>query len=69
MGHMGVWLEGQVAAETEWSFLAIDTTNPYNDTRPLKVHGQPEKRRYRLCFWDGEPTQLWSPVLEVVFGG
>ena len=69
MGHMGVWLEGQVAAETEWSFLAIDTTNPYNDARPLKVHGQPEKRRYRLCFWDGEPTQLWSPTLEVVFGG
>ena len=40
-----------------------------NDTRPLKVAGQPEKRRYRLCFWDGEPTRVWSPVIEVVFGG
>ena len=25
----------------------------YHDTRPLKVPNQPEKRRYRLCFWDG----------------
>ena len=55
--------------ETEWTFLAIDTSDPYNDTRPLKVAGQPEKRRYRLCFWDGEPTRVWSAVIEVVFGG
>ena len=69
MGHLGVWIEGQTGSETEWSFLAIDTTNPYNDTRPLKVPGQPEKRRYRLCFWDGDPTKVWSDVIEVTFGG
>jgi hypothetical protein len=69
MGHMGVWVEGQVGAETDWTFLAIDTSNPYNDTRPLKVAGQPEKRRYRLCFWDGDPTKVWTNVIEVVFGG
>jgi hypothetical protein len=69
MGHMGVWVEGQVGAETDWTFLAIDTSNPYNDTRPLKVAGQPEKRRYRLCFWDGDPTKVWTDVIEVVFGG
>lgn len=69
MGHMGVWIEGQIASETDWTFLAIDTSNPYNDTRPLKVAGQPEKRRYRLCFWDGDPTKVWSDVIEVVFGG
>lgn len=68
-GHMGVWIEGQRGDESDWSFLAIDTTNPYNDTRPLKVANQPEKRRYRLCFWDGEPTKVWSDVLEVTFGG
>ncbi len=68
-GHLGVWIESQVANETEWTFLAIDTSDPYNDTRPLKVAGQPEKRRYRLCFWDGEPTRVWTPVIEVVFGG
>ena len=39
------------------------------DISPLKVAGQPEKRRYRLCFWDGEPSRVWSPAIEVVFGG
>lgn len=68
-GHLGVWVESQVGNETEWTHIAIDTSDPYNDTRPLKVAGQPEKRRYRLCFWDGEPTRVWSPVIEVVFGG
>jgi hypothetical protein len=69
LGHMGVWVEGQVAAETEWTHLAVDTSDPYNDTRPLKVAGQPEKRRYRVCFWDGEPTNVWCAVMEVTFGG
>ena len=68
-GHLGVWVESQVGNETDWTHIAIDTSDPYNDTRPLKVAGQPEKRRYRLCFWDGEPTRVWSPVIEVVFGG
>ena len=68
-GHLGVWVDGQVGAETAWSFLAIDTTDPYNDTRPLKVAGQPEKRRYRLCFWDGDPSNVWTAALEVTYGG
>ena len=37
--------------------------------RPLKVPHQPEQRRYRLRFWDGQPTRVWTPVMEVVFGG
>ena len=67
--HQGVWIEGQAGAETDWTYLAIDTGSPYNDARPLKVAGQPEKRRYRLCLWDGDPTRVWSPVFEVTFGG
>jgi hypothetical protein len=67
--HAGVWIEGQVGAETDWTYLAIDTSSPYNDSRPLKVPGQPEKRRYRLCFWDGDPTRVWCDVIEVTFGG
>ena len=67
--HMGVWIESQVGTETAWTFLAIDTSDPYNDTRPLKVAGQPEKRRYRLCFWDGEPSNVWTAVIEVTYGG
>ena len=27
------------------------------------------KRHYRLGFWDGQPTRVWTPVMEVVFGG
>ena len=40
----------------------------HNDTRALKVGGQTEERRYRLCLW-GHITRVWSPVIEVVFGG
>ena len=68
-GRTGVLIQGQVGIETDWSFVGIDTSDPYHDTRPLKVPGQPEKRRYRVCFWDGDPTNVWSPVIEVVFGG
>lgn len=53
---MGVWIEGQLGDENKWSFLAIGTSNPYNDTRPLKVPGHFKKRRYRLCYWDDTPT-------------
>ena len=68
LGHLGAYWEGQVGNEAEWTFLAIVTTT-YHDTRPLRVPNQPEKRRYRLCFWDGQPTRVWTPVMEVVFGG
>jgi hypothetical protein len=68
-GHMGVWIESQTAADTAWDYLLIDTTSPYNDTRPLRIPGQPEKRRYRLCYWDGTPTNNWSDIIEVTFGG
>ena len=68
-GRPGVLIQGQVGNETEWPVVGIDTSDPYHDTRPLKVPGQPEKRRYRVCFWDGDPTNVWSPVIEVVFGG
>jgi hypothetical protein len=69
MGHMGVFIEGQLGNETDWTFLAIDTTNPYNDTRPLKLPNQPEQRRYRLCYWNGAPTNNWSNTVAVTFGG
>ena len=67
--HTGVFISGQVATETTWTDVGIATTATYHDTRPLKVAAQPEKRRYRFCFWDGTPTNVWSPVIEVVYGG
>jgi hypothetical protein len=42
-GHLGLWIEGQVRNDTTWSFLAIDTTIPYNDTRPF-ARGGPSPR-------------------------
>ena len=69
MGHIGFQIDGQVGTETEWATVGIGTSDPFHDNRPLKVPGQPEKRRYRVCFWDGEPTRVWSAVIEVVFGG
>ncbi len=68
-GHLGVLIQGQVANETEWTLVGIATSAVFHDSRPLKVAGAPEKRRYRFCFWDGEPTNVWSPVVEVVYGG
>ena len=69
LGHLGLLIEVQVADETECGTVGIGTSDPFHDNRPLKVPGQPEKRRYRVCFWDGEPTRVWSAVIEVVFGG
>ncbi|MBC7981385.1 MAG: hypothetical protein H7Y36_12550, partial [Armatimonadetes bacterium] len=68
-GHTGVYIESQIGADTTWDYLAIDTTSPYNDSRPLRTPGQPEKRRYRMCFWDGTPTNNWTNIVEVTFGG
>ena len=28
-----------------------------------------ETRRYRLCFWDGTPTNVWTTTAEIAFGG
>lgn len=38
-------------------------------TRPPRVPGQPENRRYRACFWDGGAMNMWTEVVEVLYGG
>jgi len=68
-GHQGVLIQEQVGASTVWGDLAVCTTSPYHDVRPLAVPGQPEKRRYRFCYWDGTPSNAWTSVFEVTFGG
>lgn len=67
-GHMGVWIECSVDGGA-WAFVTIDTTSPYNDARPLEPGHAAEKRRYRLCFWDGEPTNVWVTTEEIAYGG
>ena len=67
-GHMGVYIECSIDGGA-WAFVTIDTTSPYNDARPLAPGKLAEKRRYRLCFWDGEPTNVWVTTEEVAFAG
>ena len=69
LGHPGVYIEEQTGAGTVWNFLAICTNSPYHDVRPLAVAGVPEKRRYRLCFWDNVPSHVWTATFEVTYGG
>jgi hypothetical protein len=69
IGHPGVLIQEQTGAGSVWNTLAISTSSPYHDVRPLAAAGQPEKRRYRFCYWDNVPTNVWTPVYEVTFGG
>lgn len=46
-GHMGVWIESQIAADTAWDYLAIDTSSPYNDTR----HSLPRASPSHFAFY------------------
>lgn len=50
----GVVVECQRAGETAWTVLGQDNFSPYLDARPLLVVGQPEERRYRLRYLDGD---------------
>ena len=67
-GHMGVCVECSIDGGP-WGFVTIDTTSPYNDARPLASGKTAETRRYRLCFWDGTPTNVWTTTAEIAFGG
>jgi hypothetical protein len=62
----GVIVEGQRAAETAWTLLGTDRFSPYVDGREPLVAGQPEVRRYRMRYLDGdEPVGDYSPVATV----
>ncbi len=65
-GHMGVYIECSIDGGP-WLFVTIDTNSPYNDARPVAAGKTAEKRRYRLCFWDGEPTNVWVTTEEIAF--
>jgi hypothetical protein len=65
---MGVCVECSIDGGP-FAFVVIDTNSPYNDARPLAPGKTAEKRRYRLCFWDGEPTNVWVTTEEIAYGG
>lgn len=46
----GIKLYSRRGAETEFSFLAVDTKSPYVDNRPKLIPSAPEKRDYQAFF-------------------
>ena len=67
-GHLGVYIECSIDGGP-FVFVVIDTNSPYNDARPLAPGKTAEKRRYRMCFWDGTPTNVWVTTEDVAFAG
>lgn len=64
--YTGVIVECQRAGETTWTLLGTDNFSPYLDGRPLLVAGQPEERRYRLRYLDGDAlVGEYSDVMSV----
>jgi hypothetical protein len=68
-GYSGVEISSKRAAETEFTFLARDTQEPYTDTRPNLAQG-PETRQYRAQFLTKDAaTGPFSDVLMVTVPG
>lgn len=62
----GVHLEGQRGNEVTWTVLGNDAFSPYVDTRAPLVAGQPEVRKYRGRYLDGDtPIGDWSDIVQV----
>ena len=59
-------VEGQRASEGTWTSLGTDRFSPFVDGRAPLVAGQPEVRRYRIRYLDGDdPTGNYSAVVTV----
>jgi len=62
----GVIVEGQRASEVTWTNLGTDRFSPFTDGRAPLVAGQPETRRYRLRYLDGDdPVGNYSATVSV----
>lgn len=53
-GTDGVKIYSRRGSETEFSFLAIDTASPYNDSRAKSELSKPENREYFAQYFDDE---------------
>lgn len=66
----GIRLFSKRGSETTFSFLAVDTSSPYVDTRPNLVPGTPETRQYQAQYiLSDEPIGNLSDVLQVTVPG
>jgi hypothetical protein len=62
----GVLVEGQRAGEVTWTNLGTDRFSPFVDGRAPLVVGQPEVRKYRIRYLDGDdPVGNFSAVVTV----
>jgi len=60
----GVNLYSRRGAESEFTFLARDTSSPYIDNRPPLVAGQPELRHYQAVYVLGD-DEVGQPSGEI----
>ena len=65
-GYQGIKIYCKRGSETEFTFLAIDTSSPYEDNRINLLPGQTEKREYLAYFIDNdEQTGLASAIYSI----
>ena len=66
-GTDGIKLYSRRGAETEFTFLAVDTASPYNDTRDKLDPTKPEQREYYAYFFETDSDiGQQSDVLKVI---
>jgi hypothetical protein len=66
-GTDGIKLYSKRGSETEFTFLAVDTASPYNDTREKLDPSKPEQREYYAYFFDTDSDiGQQSDVLKVI---
>ncbi|MBK8983192.1 MAG: hypothetical protein IPM38_12940 [Ignavibacteria bacterium] len=66
-GTDGIKIYGKRGEETEFTFIAVDTSSPYNDTREKLNPAKPEQREYYAYYFesDSEIGQA-SDVLKII---
>jgi len=63
----GVKIYSKRSSETEFSFLAIDTSSPYEDNRPRINPAVPEERQYyAYYFYSDQQVGQQSDILTVI---
>ena len=66
-GADGIRLYSERGGESEFKFLAIDTSSPYTDTREKLEQGKPEQREYYAFYFEEDvETGLQSDTIKVI---
>ncbi len=66
-GTDGIKIYSRRGHESDFSFLAVDTQSPYNDTREKLDSAKPEQREYYAYYFESDnEIGLASDVLKVV---